>query len=105
MLSLILSPIPTILAILIGGLLLLQIPSNTAFCFERVVALTTSLAALLVGVLGCFFFNLSAVGFQFLVTLPTFLQNNLTLSFGADGLSMVFLLLTLFVFPVCFLAA
>ena len=30
---------------------------------------------------------------------------NLTLSLGVDGLSMVFLLLTLFVFPICFAAA
>jgi len=70
----------------------------------RRFALSSSLFALIVGVVSCLSFNQSA-GFQFLCRLDILPQYNLSLSLGADGISMVFLLLTLFVFPICFLAA
>jgi NADH:ubiquinone oxidoreductase subunit 4 (subunit M) len=57
------------------------------------------------GVLSCLSFNKSAVGFQFLFRLDILPEDNLSFTLGADGLSMVFLLLTLFVFPVCFASA
>lgn len=46
------------------------------------------------------------VGFQFLFGLNTLLfLEDPTFMLGADGLSMIFLLLTLFVFPVCFVSS
>lgn len=70
----------------------------------RFFALVVSLIALLIGVLGCLSFNQSA-GFQFMFRLDVLPQYNLGLTLGADGISMIFLLLTLFVFPICFLAS
>lgn len=58
-----------------------------------------------VGVLSCLSFNQSMVGFQFLWSLNIVFLNNLTFTLGADGLTMIFLLLTLFIFPICFAAA
>lgn len=68
----------------------------------RPFCLGASLLALFLTVLSCLAFNKSLLGFQFLFRLPVVAQDNLTFSLGADGLSMVFLLLTLFVFPICF---
>jgi NADH:ubiquinone oxidoreductase subunit 4 (subunit M) len=54
------------------------------------------------GIASCLNFNQSMVGFQFLLHYEAAPLNNLTFTLGADGISMVFLLLTLFVFPICF---
>lgn len=70
----------------------------------RFFSLAVSFIALTLGLLSCLSFNQSA-GFQFLFRLDILPQYNLGLTLGADGISMVFLLLTLFVFPVCFLSA
>lgn len=70
----------------------------------RSFSLASSFIALFLGVLSCLSFNQSA-GFQFLFRLEILPSYNLWITLGADGISMVFLLLTLFVFPVCFLAA
>ena len=67
-------------------------------------SLMVSFIALFIGVFSVLAFNQSA-GFQFLFRLDILPQYNLGLTLGADGISMIFLLLTLFVFPVCFLAA
>jgi NADH:ubiquinone oxidoreductase subunit 4 (subunit M) len=50
-------------------------------------------------------FDKSLAGFQYISAYHVLPNYNLALTFGVDGLSMVFLLLTLFVFPVSFLAA
>ena len=70
----------------------------------RMFSLLASFAALFIGLLSCLSFNQS-FGFQFLFRVDLIEQYNLSLTLGADGISMVFLLLTLFVFPVCFLTA
>jgi NADH-quinone oxidoreductase subunit M len=70
----------------------------------RIFSLAVSFIALFIGLLSCLSFNQS-FGFQFLFRLNVLPQYNLSLTLGADGISMVFLLLTLFVFPVCFLTA
>lgn len=70
----------------------------------RTFSLAASFIALFIGLLSCLSFNQS-FGFQFLFRLDVLPQYNLSLTLGADGISMVFLLLTLFVFPVCFLTA
>jgi proton-translocating NADH-quinone oxidoreductase chain M len=58
--------------------------------------------ALLMGVVSCLKFNQSMVGFQFLLRCEAVPLRNLTFTLGADGISMLFLLLTLFIFPICF---
>jgi len=97
--------IAIIVALLVLGLIMIQWTSASGMKRVRSVSLCVSLSALLTGVVACFAFNTSAAGFQFLITIPTFLPNNLTFAFGVDGLSMIFLLLSLFIFPICFLSA
>lgn len=71
----------------------------------RYVILSSSLVALFMGVVACLAFDKSDIGFQFLTALNFIPEYNLSFTLGADGLSMVFLLLTLFIFPVLFLSA
>jgi NADH:ubiquinone oxidoreductase subunit 4 (subunit M) len=68
-------------------------------------ALVTSFLALYVGLYSCLFFDKGATGFQFFnhFTLQPFYKVDLML--GVDGISFTFLLLTLFIFPYCFIAA
>jgi len=68
----------------------------------RLVALSASLVALSLGAVISFSFNQSISGFQFNQSVNLFSFNNLSFTLGIDGLSFVFLVLTLFVFPVCF---
>ena len=44
-------------------------------------------------------------GFQFLYRLDMLQEYNLTLTLGVDGLGLLFTMLTLFIFPVCFLSS
>lgn len=71
----------------------------------RYVILSSSLLSLFMGVIACLAFDKSSAGFQFLATLNFIPEYNLGFTLGADGLSMVFLLLTLFIFPILFLSA
>ena len=64
-----------------------------------------SVISLWAGLLLCFLFNKSQAGFQFLFNFPSLNLYNIELSFGIDGISIIFILLTLFTFPLCFLAA
>ena len=78
--------------------------------FHIEAALLTSLGALYVGLYSCLFFNKGVAGFQFfshlVVTPVTFTPvYDLTFMLAVDGISLAFLLLTLFIFPFCFLAA
>lgn len=71
----------------------------------RYVILASSLLALFMGVAACLAFDKADIGFQFLASLNFIPEYNLSFTLGADGLSMVFLLLTLFIFPILFLSA
>lgn len=53
----------------------------------------------------CAEFDKSLTGFQQLNTYIVVDTYDLTVTFGIDGFSLVFLALTLFIFPLCFLAA
>jgi len=64
--------------------------------------LDVSIVALLIGVFTCLIFNQSITGFQFGTSMTMNLFNNVSFSAGVDGISMVFLILTLFIFPICF---
>lgn len=99
-------PILAIIILLIVGVFVcIFAPQRTASAFIRLWCLDVSLGALALGVLSCLNFNQSMVGFQFLVKYDAVILNNLTFTFGTDGLSMVFLLLTLFIFPICFVSS
>jgi len=88
------------LVLLVGfGMIFLTRPQ-----YATRLAVVYSLAALLIGVYAGYNFDKS-LGFQYLSSYSVLPEYNLSLTFGADGLSMVFLLLTLFIFPVCYLAA
>jgi len=71
----------------------------------RIVCLGASFASLVIGVLAGLSFDKGAAGYQFLSGFNFVEQYNLTFALGVDGLSFVFLLLTLFIFPVLFLSA
>jgi NADH:ubiquinone oxidoreductase subunit 4 (subunit M) len=94
--------IPTLLAVTLGLTLVLPARKLPAI---RYVILSSSLLSLVMGVIACLAFDKSSAGFQFLATLNFIPEYNLGFTLGADGLSMVFLLLTLFIFPILFLSA
>lgn len=101
----------TLILVLAGGCIASYVPDGTGPKrgpaqneFTRPVVLITSMSALLIGTMSCLSFDKSAVGFQFLSTARVLPEYNLTFSVGADGLTMVFLLLTLFIFPICILS-
>ena len=71
----------------------------------RYVILSSALISLFMGVAACLAFDKSSTGFQFLAALNFVPEYNLGFALGADGLSIVFLLLTLFIFPILFLSA
>jgi proton-translocating NADH-quinone oxidoreductase chain M len=91
-----------IILLFIGFIVCLISPEQKHNNFVRLWCLDISLTALLMGIASCLNFNQSMVGFQFLLHYEAAPLNNLTFTLGADGISMVFLLLTLFVFPICF---
>jgi NADH:ubiquinone oxidoreductase subunit 4 (subunit M) len=98
-------PLTLIIALLTVSLaILVALPSYNLHFFRR-FTLAISLIALAIGLLGCLAFDKSMAGFQFLYRLNIAPQYNLTLTLGVDGLGLLFTLLTLFVFPVCFLAS
>lgn len=63
-----------------------------------------SITFFLIALFYWFFFNDSIIEFQFVTCLLLIPEYNLNLSFGLDGLSLTFLLLTTFIFPFCVLA-
>ena len=71
----------------------------------RLICLGASFAALAIGVSAGLSFDKGAAGYQFLSGFNFVEQYNLTFALGVDGLSFVFLLLTLFIFPILFLSA
>lgn len=102
-------PLVSMIILLTCGLtflLILPVKFENDRCeLPKYIALLVSLATLLVGLLGCLAFDKSTVGFQFLYRydlLPTY---NLSFALGADGLSMTFIMLTLFIFPISILSA
>ena len=70
----------------------------------RWLALLTSCAALLSGVVVLLLLNRLG-DFQCLFRFDILPLYNLNFALGVDGLSLVFLLLTLFIMPICVLAA
>ena len=96
------NPLLYIITLLVVGFVVCLFLSNDLTEIKRLWCLDVSIAALILGVLSCLAFNKSMVGFQFLARFSVLPADNLTFTLGADGLSMIFLLLTLFIFPICF---
>lgn len=99
------NPLLAILVILCAGFILTLGLSAARVTDIRRTALFSSTLALLVGLLSCLDFDRANIGFQFIHRFNVIPQYNMTFTLGADGLSLIFLLLTLFIFPPLFLAA
>ena len=99
------NPLIGVNAVLIFAFVLCQFVPEHNLKGLRLVCLSASLVALFLGCLSLVAFNQSVAGFQFLVSSLSIPFTNLSFTLGADGLSMIFLLLTLFVFPTCFASA
>jgi NADH-ubiquinone oxidoreductase chain 4 len=98
-------PLECILAVLTIGFFVCFILPTGEIELARLWALSSSVVAFIVALFGCAHFDQTLHGFQFVWRLNLYAFNNATLALGVDGLSLVFLLLTLFIFPVCILAA
>jgi len=98
-------PLLSLVILLSTSLAIAVILPTTSANAIKMLSLGTSLVALVIGTVSCLSFDKAAVGFQFLYSLEILPQYNLSFTLGADGLSIIFLLLTLFVFPICILAA
>ena len=106
MLSLLLQyPVVVIISILSIGLLVCTMVTAAQVETIRLIALVTSLLSLVVGLFAGLSFNKSLAGFQFLSRVNILPEYNLSFTVGIDGISLIFILLTLFIFPLCFLAA
>lgn len=98
---------PILLAIgaLFGGLGFALVWPSTQIQGLRTFILNVSLVARFLGRRAALSFDKSRLGFQFFWRLDLLAQYNLSLTLGVDGISLVFILLTLFTFPTCFLAS
>jgi NADH:ubiquinone oxidoreductase subunit 4 (subunit M) len=103
--SLFTNPIIFILSSLSLGLLFLLLLRPESIVTIQRICLTTSFLALNAGMALCLLFNRGATGYQFLYNADFLPQLNITFALGVDSLSLVFLILTLFIFPVLFLAS
>lgn len=99
------NPLFCIVVVLATALFFTLMAPVEALLFIRLATLVASLAALVIGLIAGLSFDKGVTGFQFLTTFSTAQMYNFSFALGADGFSMVFLLLTLFIFPVLFLAA
>jgi NADH-quinone oxidoreductase subunit M len=100
-------PILGILFLLLFALAwMLLSPRNTwGLTTTRIAGLWTSLLVLIVGICAGLTFDKSAIGFQYMASIGFVAEYNSAFALGVDGLSYVFLMLTLFTFPFLFLAA
>jgi len=71
----------------------------------RTVCLWGSLLALALGLSMGFSFDKASIGYQYMSSVGFVAEYNSAFALGVDGLSYVFLVLTLFTFPFLFLAA
>jgi NADH-quinone oxidoreductase subunit M len=101
------TPIFLVLFILFVTLLtVLLLPRNAKWLFvARAASLWGSLLALASGLFMGLAFDKAAVGYQYMSSIGFVGEYNSAFALGVDGLSYVFLVLTLFTFPFLFLAA
>jgi len=84
---------------------LLLLPYRRSITEERHLVTAASCASLLISLYFFGGFNKLTSGFQWISEYPLLPPYNLYFPLGMDGLSALFLLLTLFTFPLLFLAA
>jgi NADH-quinone oxidoreductase subunit M len=99
------APILTIISILALAFFYVLIIGAQRIEIIRKLCLFASFAALVVGVLAGLSFDKAAVGYQYLSSFSYVAEYNSTFALGVDGLSYIFLILTLITFPFLFLAA
>lgn len=101
------SPVLVILGLLIFTLVfVVAVPRDARGLLTiRTVSLWGSLLALAVGLAMGLSFDKAAVGYQYMFSVGFVAEYNSAFALGVDGLSYVFLVLTLFTFPFLFLAA
>jgi NADH-quinone oxidoreductase subunit M len=88
----------------VGFIFSLAIPAGHV-ALVRFFAFGVSVCALIVGLAIAFSFDKSFDGFQHLAGIEVSSEYNLNFTRGLDGVSLLFVMLTLFIFPLCFLAA
>jgi len=99
------SPIITIVSILSLAFFYTLVISAQRIELIRKICLSASFAALFIGTLMSLSFDKAATGYQYLSSFNFVSEYNSSFALGADGLSYVFLVLTLITFPFLFLAA
>ena len=84
--------------------LLFVIPSKSQFILKS-LTLFLNFFYLIITVLIWVFFDYDTSGFFFIYNIPILENYNIFCTFGIDGISLFFLLLTVLLFPICFLAS
>ena len=87
-----------------GILLLIIIPSNKKKLL-KIVALNFACLSFTGSLILWFFFSLDIYSFQFITTFFWLSNLNLSFTFGIDGISLVFVVLTTFLIPLCLLSS
>ena len=96
---------PLLSIVLILGVGVFEALATSSAANVRKLCLLSSLAALFIGILACLSFDKASVGYQLMCSFNFIPEYNLSFALGVDGLSFVFLLLTLATFPALFLSA
>jgi len=94
-----------LLILLIIGFLGLFLVYNVSLNQVKAYSLTLSLILLILTIILAVYYQPLQLTFQYRYTLLTISAYDLALSFGIDGISLSFLLLTVIIFPICFLAS
>ena len=91
---------------LVGALLILFIrdDSDAGRRNVRAIALWTTIVTFLVSLPIWFYFDKSSTGFQFVEKMG-WLDSGISYHMGVDGISMLFVILTTFLMPLCILAS
>ena len=91
-----------ILTPIIGSFILLFMPSNNVY-WIRMIALYTSLFTFIISILIWLFFDYGVSNFQFVSSFLWFSSFNINVFVGIDSISLLFVILTTLIFPLCIL--
>jgi NADH-quinone oxidoreductase subunit M len=89
---------------LIGAFILLFIRQKDTNLIKK-IALYTSLITFLLSTFIWFFFDTTVAGFQFSVKMEWLNSYNINFVLGVDGISLLFIILTTLLFPICILSS
>jgi proton-translocating NADH-quinone oxidoreductase chain M len=104
-LMLLANPVFLILIVLLGTLAYVLLVPARYIAEIRTLCLTASAIALFISLIAGVIFDKSAAGYQFVASCIDVYAYNTSFAFGMDGLSYIFVVLTLFTFPFLFLSA